>query len=81
MARVVRKTRTPVVPAFALWEGPGRYSVICQEPVIPDNLDPDDLEDVPLTARFSAISEAAIRSRPDQWLWYHDRWRELRLQQ
>ena len=25
-----------------------------------------------------AILEEAIRKNPDQWLWYHDRWRHLR---
>jgi KDO2-lipid IV(A) lauroyltransferase len=78
MARIVRKTMVPVVPAFALWERPGHYSLTCHAPIIPDELDPDELDDVPLTARFSAISERAIRQRPEQWLWYHDRWRELR---
>ena len=28
--------------------------------------------------RFMAITEAAIRRAPEQWLWYHDRWRPLR---
>jgi len=36
-------------------------------------------EDVPLTARYMAVLEAAIRENPDQWLWYHDRWKQLRL--
>jgi len=38
-----------------------------------------ELEDVPLTTRFMAILETAIRENPDQWLWYHDRWKQLRL--
>jgi lauroyl/myristoyl acyltransferase len=36
---------------------------------------------VPLTARYLAILEAAIRANPDQWLWYHDRWKQLRLRE
>jgi KDO2-lipid IV(A) lauroyltransferase len=80
LARIVRKTRTPVVPVCALWEAPGRYSLTFTEPVLADELTEPELEDVPLTARFSAISEAMIRRRPEQWLWYHDRWRHLRLE-
>jgi KDO2-lipid IV(A) lauroyltransferase len=80
LARIVRKTRVPVVPACSLWEGPGRYSLTLSEPLFPDQLDEEALEDVPLTARFSQITEEMIRRRPEQWLWFHDRWRPLRLQ-
>ncbi len=80
IARIVRKTMAPVVPIFSLWEGPGKYSVNCLEPVIPDLLSAEELEDVAMTARFSKITEDAIRLRPEQWLWYHDRWRNIRLE-
>jgi KDO2-lipid IV(A) lauroyltransferase len=80
LARIVRKTRVPLVPVCSLWEAPGRYTLTCFEPLIPDRLGDDELEDVPLTARFSQITEDMIRLRPEQWLWFHDRWRPLRLQ-
>jgi KDO2-lipid IV(A) lauroyltransferase len=79
LARVVRKTRAPVVPVCALWEGPGRYSMRLFEPIFPDELAEEERNDVSLTARFSAITARMIRQRPEQWLWFHDRWRELRL--
>jgi len=78
LARFVRKTRAPVVPIFGYWDGPARYTVTFGEPVEPDALPTDALDDEPLTARFMAITEAAIRRRPEQWLWYHDRWRNIR---
>ncbi len=81
LARIVRKTRTSVVPLCALWEAPGRYEVRFFEPLLPDELPEAELEDLPLTARFSAITESMIRRRPEQWLWFHDRWRHLRLAQ
>ena len=81
LARVARKTRAPVVPVCALWEGPGRYSMRLFEPIFPDELAEEELSDVSLTARFSAVTERMIRQRPEQWLWFHDRWRELRLAQ
>ena len=49
------------------------------DPVVVDELPETELEDAPLTARYLAILEAAIRENPDQWLWYHDRWKQLRL--
>ena len=79
LARLARKTRAPVVPTFALCEKPGHYLLRYDEPVVTDDLPETDLEDVPLTTRYMAILEAAIRENPDQWLWYHDRWKQLRL--
>jgi KDO2-lipid IV(A) lauroyltransferase len=81
LARIVRKTRTPVVPLCALWEGPGRYQVSIFPPLLPDSLGEAELEDLPLTRRFSEITEWMIRRRPEQWLWFHDRWRNLRVGQ
>jgi lauroyl/myristoyl acyltransferase len=45
-----------------------------------DDLSEAQLETAPLTARYMEILEAAIREHPDQWLWYHDRWKQIRLQ-
>jgi KDO2-lipid IV(A) lauroyltransferase len=78
LARFARRTRAPVVPAFALWAGPGRYVLRYGRVIDVEALPPAEREDVPLTARFSAATEAAIRRRPEQWLWFHDRWRHLR---
>ncbi len=79
LARMGRKTGAPVVPIFALRDLPGRYEVRYEEPVVADDLAASEREDVPLTARYMAILEAAIRRNPDQWLWYHDRWKHLRV--
>jgi len=75
LARLVLKTRTPVIPTFAYADPGGRYTLSFGAPV---PVAPDD-DVTSLTARFTAVTEAAIRRRPEQWLWYHDRWRELRL--
>ena len=79
LARLASKTRAPVVPTFALLDKPGHYRLRYDEPVFVDNISDSDLEVVPLTTRYMAILEAAIRENPDQWLWYHDRWKQLRL--
>lgn len=79
LARIARKTGAPVVPACALWDGPGKYTVHCYAPVFVDDLPAAELEDVALTAKWSEITEWMIRQRPEQWLWFHDRWRDIRL--
>jgi len=79
LARMGRKTRAPVVPTFALRDAPGQYRLRYETPVTIDDLAESELDDVALTTRYMAILEAAIRANPDQWLWYHDRWKQLRL--
>jgi len=78
LARLALRTGAPVVPIWGFWEGPGRYAVRFDRPVEPDALPPGERDEVALTARLLALIEAAIRERPEQWLWYHDRWRQLR---
>ena len=78
LARFVRKTGASVVPIFGYWDAPARYTVVFGEPVDPADLTEEELQDGPLTERFMRITEDAIRRRPEQWLWYHDRWRQLR---
>jgi KDO2-lipid IV(A) lauroyltransferase len=79
LARVARKTGAPVVPTFALRDQPGHYRLRYEKPLVVDDLPESEREDVPLTSRYMAILEAAIRRNPDQWLWYHDRWKQLRI--
>jgi KDO2-lipid IV(A) lauroyltransferase len=79
LARMAVKTGAPVVPTFALRERPGFYSLRYDEPVVVDDLTEAERGDVALTTRYMKILEDAIRERPDQWLWYHDRWKQLRL--
>jgi len=79
LARLCRKTGAPVVPLFVFCDAPGRYSLRIDEPIVVDAVVDGETDDVSITARFMAIIEEAIRERPDQWLWYHDRWKQLRI--
>lgn len=79
LAKISRKTNAAVVPTVALREEPGRYTLRFDEALFVDELPAAEREDVPLTARYLSSLEGAIRERPDQWLWYHDRWKQLRI--
>jgi KDO2-lipid IV(A) lauroyltransferase len=70
---------TPVVPLWGLWDAPGRYTVRFGEPLWIEPLHDAGRSPEAITARLTRMTEAAIRERPEQWLWYHDRWRHLRL--
>jgi len=79
LARLCRKTRAPVVPTFAFRNASGSYDLRFDKQVVVDDIDDAQRDDVRLTARFMAVLETAIRERPEQWLWYHDRWKQLRV--
>jgi KDO2-lipid IV(A) lauroyltransferase len=78
LAHLVRRTAAPVVPLWGLWHAPGRYTARFDAPLLIDTLPSTEQGEVAFTARINRIYEDIIRERPEQWLWYHDRWREVR---
>ncbi|RYG34784.1 hypothetical protein EON81_14625 [bacterium] len=70
-----KRTGAPLIPAFCVRVGVGRYRVIVLEPIDPGNVAEDQ---VAVTAEVAASLESVIRRYPDQWLWMHDRWKSAR---
>lgn len=65
----------PVIVSTMRWEGLARHRLEAIEVLRPrEGLSRDDAT-LELTVRCSAAMERAIRARPDEWLWMHDRWR------
>lgn len=75
LARLALHTGAPVVPIWGLWDGPAQITVRFDPPVTPE----PGADELALTARYNRVIEGVIRERPEQWMWYHDRWRPLRL--
>jgi Kdo2-lipid IVA lauroyltransferase/acyltransferase len=75
VALLAIRTGTPVIPIFARREPDGRHRVIIRPPLAPPATNDREEAVVELTARCTAVIEAAIREAPDQWLWMHGRWR------
>jgi Kdo2-lipid IVA lauroyltransferase/acyltransferase len=73
------KTDAAVVPAFVRPEGGGCYRLELGAPILADEFrsgDADRDEAVRrATARYMEVTEAVVRSKPEAWLWMHDRWR------
>ena len=75
LALMALKTGTPVIPAFSVRQGDGRYQIIFEKEVelIRSGNKTGDVEDN--TALFTAIIEKYIRNYPDHWFWFHRRWK------
>lgn len=75
VAVLALRTGAPIVPIFARREPGGRHRVSIL-PVVEAPVDRSgEAAIVSLTARCTAVVEAAIREVPEQWLWMHHRWR------
>ena len=75
LALIARKTGTPVIPVFTARERNGRHRLIFEKEIelrkTKDKI--RDVEDN--TALFNATIERYVRKYPDQWLWFHRRWK------
>lgn len=71
-----RRTGAPLVPLACYVEGPGRLHMVFKEPIAP--LEGYDDEDCAIMAAINLALEDFIRVHPEQYLWFHDRWKSAR---
>ena len=67
-AKLAVRAEAPVMICFVERRG-GKHIVQFQEPIVAS--DP-----VEITARLTAAIEQQIRRAPEQWVWFHPRWKE-----
>lgn len=76
LASLALRLNAPILPGFCLREGPCRYRVKVYPPLIPDPAAPDrEAEEMRLTAAYLACVEDVIREAPEQYFWWHRRWK------
>jgi KDO2-lipid IV(A) lauroyltransferase len=79
LALLALKTGAPVVPVFIWPLGNGRYRLEFEMPIRAEEfLKPEWSREERVrqaTARYMAVTEAAVRRNPAAWLWMHDRWK------
>lgn len=70
------RTGAPLVPMFCARTGPGQYRLHLMPPLVPK----PEIEDpvLALTYAMNEAIEAIVRRYPEQWLWFHDRWKSAR---
>jgi len=75
LAVMAMRSGAPVVPAFMVRQKSGRYKLILKpvmEAVCTDNNEADLRVN---TQRFTKAIEDIIREYPDQYFWFHQRWK------
>ncbi len=64
----------PVFCTYLIWEG-DRFRLLCEGPLpVPASGNRDDDIRI-LTETWTGVLERVIRTYPDQWVWFHRRWR------
>lgn len=69
-----RKFKAPVVPGFIVRNADGTHRILLQPPVYYEDTGNPDADLYNLTKRLTKIIEAAVRTYPDEWLWFKKRW-------
>lgn len=73
-AKMALRAGSTIVFAFCIPDGL-RHRLEFEEPIRADLLTEDERDPVMLTKRINDILSRRIISRPDLWLWMHDRWK------
>jgi KDO2-lipid IV(A) lauroyltransferase len=75
LAVMAMRSGASVVPAFMARQKSGKYRLILKPAVEITHTDNYDADLVVNTQRFTKIVEEIIRAYPDQWFWFHQRWK------
>lgn len=70
-AVLAKRAGVPIVPMVTYKEG-GAYTIEFFPPIFPKA----DQEPSELVQAYSSVLEQEIRKRPEQWWWFHDRFRD-----
>lgn len=74
-ARLALAAQVPLACGVLVRVEGGRYRLLVSEPIEPDKTAPREAEILRLTKAWSAELERMIRACPEQWCWFHARWR------
>ena len=72
---IAARTGSPAIPCSCTHLGNGRYRIELFPPLQPQQ---ESVKGEGIMRAFNAWLETEIRNNPEQWLWFHDRWRSAR---
>jgi KDO2-lipid IV(A) lauroyltransferase len=63
-------------PVFAVREKLGLFHIIVKDEIkVPGHLDSNEEKIKYMVQEYTKVVEDVVRRYPEQWLWYHRRWR------
>jgi KDO2-lipid IV(A) lauroyltransferase len=74
-ARLAWSANVPILVGVLLRTGVDRFRLQLNPPMFPDRSRPKHEEVLRLTREWSRQMEEIIRAHPEQWPWFHNRWK------
>lgn len=75
LALLALKSGTPVVPIFSIKQPDGKYKIHIDEPVELIRTNDKTIDIEKNTALFTKIIGNQVEKHPEQWFWFHRRWK------
>lgn len=79
--RIAKKTGAVLIPGYCLRTGVGHYNIVIQPEVTIDEEDSKEDQERKTTLKLNQLLEKQILKYPEQWLWTHRRWKEMKVLQ
>jgi KDO2-lipid IV(A) lauroyltransferase len=73
-AKMALRAGSTIVFTFCIPDGTG-HRLEFEQPIFVDQLSEDERNPEALTRRINDVISRRIESRPELWLWMHDRWK------
>ena len=70
------RTEVPLIPTYCIRTGPHKFRLVFESSLEPDGGAENPVEN--LTLKVNQSIEAMVLKYPEQWLWFHDRWKNAR---